>query len=92
MALQSIPSVGADAFNQGFLNAKFANLVISRLNRINKDTIIVGPGLGSAKIVDSEDSRIIDLTGMKVGAPLNFDVWVSGTLNTYAFNAVLVPS
>jgi len=91
MALQNIPAVGDDAFTQGFLNKKFADKVLSRVNRINKDTIILPPGLGTAKVTDSEDSRIFDFTLMKVPGQINFDVWVSGTLNTYAFNAVLVP-
>lgn len=67
MAFENLSPVGGDAFTDGFLNKKFANLVISRIGSLSKAKVIMPPGCGTGKVIFADEGWVLDLSGMTVG-------------------------
>jgi hypothetical protein len=61
MALEKIPEPGDDAYENGFLNKKYATKAVKRLNRKLR---VVASNFPEAAIKESEDSTLVDLTTM----------------------------
>lgn len=89
MALEKIQDVGDNAFANGFLNKKFANMVIGRVNLLCAMEVKTGANMGSGKFLYSQEKIILDLSkfGPGNGTLTNFNSWLSGILVVYAIPA-----
>ena len=66
MAFEQIPAPGDDAFKGGFLDKKYGEKVVKRLNRKTK---VVSNGRMAGKVLETETDLTIDLSMMLVGEP-----------------------
>lgn len=62
MSLSTIPYVGKDAFLQGFLNEKFANLVVDACNMWQTQRVIMPTGYPAATFKVAPEGSVLDLS------------------------------
>lgn len=63
--MDKLPQMGEDAFKDGFLSKKFGNRIIDRMNRDWQ--VVLPPGGGSGRFIDSDQNVVLDLTKAKMG-------------------------
>jgi len=71
--IKPIPPCGDNAYGNGFLNKSFANVVINRANR--PLLIALPPGAPGAKVIQSEENVVIDLSKQQFG--INDSLWIA---------------
>jgi hypothetical protein len=88
MAVNLIPDVGDNAFENGFLNKQYAQRLVSLQNRVWIVKIPAGSGTG--KVIESEQNVVIDLTS---SFPLNesVDIWVNGQRMVMTVHGTVFP-
>jgi len=69
--MEKLPPVGEDAFKDGFLSKRFGQRIIDRANRPWK--VVMPPNAGSAKVMESKENIVLDLSLAKMGVPSSFD-------------------
>lgn len=69
--MEKLPPVGEDAFKDGFLSKRFGQRIIDRANRPWK--VVMPPNAGSAKVMESKENIVLDLSLAKMGVPAAFN-------------------